>query len=666
MIALPAPGQAIALPPPDSNNPDDKKKEDENKKDEDKKEENPEKSQKSQRDPDKKKTRSGQKRKNKGKGGSDNSSSRPGEVKDRLFGHLGVTAKPHNQTYSDGRPKGKLSDADRTELAEKLDSQNKLDSLKMMERRTRGLTEDLPEKVEELRRYLDAKRKAKEAKAKKKKQQEENGNGNDSDQKNDFLEDDENANNENDDENEANNADNADKGWSDEDPDADKDPYDQMPGTPERKDPDERIDPRFPNDQVFDYEDTLPSIESLTLEQQIALDRAKKYAMEQSVRNVLMNQEAQAKEMASSESHSNLMKQQALVYMCRVYIGSVYYEVREQHIRRAFGPFGPIKLVNMSLDPLTGKHKGFAFVEFELPEASQLAIEQMNGVLLCGRAIKIGRPTNMPQSMPIVEQIVRESQKAARIYVSSIHSDLTIDDIKSVFGAFGPIISVQLRPCAVTGNHAGYGFIEFETVQAANDAVQSMNLFDLGGLFLRVGKAMSPPEKDLMTGDAWKNPEELYVKKLQESGNIGGVTPQVAVAAAKVTTELMQLETVAKKEEAKKEESVKAELSKPKREGSKFGGKAENIAPVTTTVPSITPEQINLSSQPASYGKDQGDESLRGQEDRRIMMQKLEASKNEDSRVLVLLELVEKENLEKNFFVFFITRSNPLFLPHAT
>ena len=33
--------------------------------------------------------------------------------------------------------------------------------------------------------------------------------------------------------------------------------------------------------------------------------------------------------------------------------------------------------------------QGFAFVEFELPEAAQLALEQMNGVLLGGRNIKV-------------------------------------------------------------------------------------------------------------------------------------------------------------------------------------------------------------------------------------------------------------------------------------
>lgn len=34
----------------------------------------------------------------------------------------------------------------------------------------------------------------------------------------------------------------------------------------------------------------------------------------------------------------------------------------------------------------------------------------------------------------------------------------------------------------------GYGFIEFDSQQAAQDAVTSMNLFDLGGQYLRVGR----------------------------------------------------------------------------------------------------------------------------------------------------------------------------------
>ena len=36
--------------------------------------------------------------------------------------------------------------------------------------------------------------------------------------------------------------------------------------------------------------------------------------------------------------------------------------------------------------------------------------------------------------------------------------------------------------------YRGFGYIEYETQQSQNDAVASMNLFDLGGQYLRVGK----------------------------------------------------------------------------------------------------------------------------------------------------------------------------------
>lgn len=63
--------------------------------------------------------------------------------------------------------------------------------------------------------------------------------------------------------------------------------------------------------------------------------------------------------------------------------------MKEDTIRAAFLPFGPIKSINMSWDPITQKHKGFAFVEYEIPEGAQLALEQMNGAMMGGRNIKV-------------------------------------------------------------------------------------------------------------------------------------------------------------------------------------------------------------------------------------------------------------------------------------
>ncbi|RUS78255.1 hypothetical protein EGW08_013994, partial [Elysia chlorotica] len=181
---------------------------------------------------------------------------------------------------------------------------------------------------------------------------------------------------------------------------------------------------------------------------------------------------------------------------CRIYVGSINFEIKEDTIKKEFLPFGPVKSVNLSWDPITNKHKGFAFIEYEQPEAAQLALEQMNGFMIGGRNIKVGRPSNMPQAQPIIEQLGQEAKNYNRIYITSIHPDLTENDIKSVFEAFGKITSCELAADPTKqGKHKGYGFIEYETLQAALDAVTSMNLFDLGGQYLRVGRAITPPEK---------------------------------------------------------------------------------------------------------------------------------------------------------------------------
>ncbi|KAJ8667242.1 hypothetical protein QAD02_008904 [Eretmocerus hayati] len=235
----------------------------------------------------------------------------------------------------------------------------------------------------------------------------------------------------------------------------------------------------------------LPKISS---DQHDSICRAKKYAMEQSIKMVLMKQTLAHQQQQMASQRNQVQRQQALALMCRVYVGSISFELKEDTIRQAFLPFGPIKSINMSWDPVTQKHKGFAFVEYEIPEAAQLALEQMNGVMIGGRNIKVvGRPSNMPQAQSVIDEITEESKHYNRIYIASIHQDLTEEDIKSVFEAFGPITYCKLAQGSSPHRHKGYGFIEYESMQSALEAIASMNLFDLGGQYLRVGRAITPP-----------------------------------------------------------------------------------------------------------------------------------------------------------------------------
>jgi len=173
----------------------------------------------------------------------------------------------------------------------------------------------------------------------------------------------------------------------------------------------------------------------LSANQGALLQRAKKYAMEVSIKLVLMKQT-----MAHQQQQTKyLQRQQAVSIMSRIYVGCINYDTKEDSIKTAFLPFGPIRSITMSWDAMTGKHKGFAFVEFEQPEAAQLALDQMNGILVCQRNIKVGRPSQMPQAQACIDEIMNEAKEYNRLYLASIHRDLTEEDIRSVFSAFGTI-----------------------------------------------------------------------------------------------------------------------------------------------------------------------------------------------------------------------------------
>ena len=57
---------------------------------------------------------------------------------------------------------------------------------------------------------------------------------------------------------------------------------------------------------------------------------------------------------------------------------------------------------------MTGKHKGYAFVEYDCPEAAAMAIEQMDKQMVDGRSIKVGRPNSWTQAAPTVQKMMAD------------------------------------------------------------------------------------------------------------------------------------------------------------------------------------------------------------------------------------------------------------------
>lgn len=71
---------------------------------------------------------------------------------------------------------------------------------------------------------------------------------------------------------------------------------------------------------------------------------------------------------------------------CRIYVGSLPYEIKEDEVRALFSSFGNIRSIDLSLEPGTTRSKGFCFIEYDTPAAAAAAMAMQN-FELAGRCV---------------------------------------------------------------------------------------------------------------------------------------------------------------------------------------------------------------------------------------------------------------------------------------
>jgi RNA recognition motif-containing protein len=72
-----------------------------------------------------------------------------------------------------------------------------------------------------------------------------------------------------------------------------------------------------------------------------------------------------------------------------IYCGNLPYNVVEEDLKEIFEDYGEVTSVKIISDKLTGRSKGFAFVEMENDDEARKAIEELNNAELSGRNIKV-------------------------------------------------------------------------------------------------------------------------------------------------------------------------------------------------------------------------------------------------------------------------------------
>ncbi len=88
----------------------------------------------------------------------------------------------------------------------------------------------------------------------------------------------------------------------------------------------------------------------------------------------------------------------------KLYVGNLSYDMTEDALKDTFSQAGTVESAIIIKDKMSGRSKGFGFVEMSTEEEAQKAIEMFNGKEFDGRALTVN------EARPMEERPRRENR----------------------------------------------------------------------------------------------------------------------------------------------------------------------------------------------------------------------------------------------------------------
>ena len=84
----------------------------------------------------------------------------------------------------------------------------------------------------------------------------------------------------------------------------------------------------------------------------------------------------------------------------KLYVGNLSYDTTSDALQQAFGQSGTVVSAQVIMDKMSGRSKGFGFVEMSTDEEATAAIDAWNGKELDGRALTVNEARPMEPRAP--------------------------------------------------------------------------------------------------------------------------------------------------------------------------------------------------------------------------------------------------------------------------
>uniref|UniRef100_A0AAX7VAU3 RRM domain-containing protein n=1 Tax=Astatotilapia calliptera TaxID=8154 RepID=A0AAX7VAU3_ASTCA len=166
--------------------------------------------------------------------------------------------------------------------------------------------------------------------------------------------------------------------------------------------------------------------------------------------------------------------------------------IRPRDLEEFFSAVGKVRDVRMISDRNSRRSKGIAYIEFveasSVPLAIGLTGQRLLGVPIIVQASQAEKNrAAAAAAAAAANNLQKGTSGPMRLYVGSLHFNITEEMLRGIFEPFGRIESIQLMMDSETERSKGYGFITFADAECAKNALEQLNGFELAGRPMKVG-----------------------------------------------------------------------------------------------------------------------------------------------------------------------------------
>lgn len=179
----------------------------------------------------------------------------------------------------------------------------------------------------------------------------------------------------------------------------------------------------------------------------------------------------------------------------KLYVSNLNFELTDDDLMEMFSQFGPVVEAHHVNDKRDrNRRRGFGFILFESMDDAAKAVAEMNDKEVSGRNINVtfalAKSENRPQR-PDRRSRTYANDSGRRVYVGNLDYATSDDTLRMIFSEFGELeYCVHMNERDDPSRKRGFGFVTFESAEAATAAVENLDGLEVDGRGIKVSIAL--------------------------------------------------------------------------------------------------------------------------------------------------------------------------------